>query len=219
MQAFTETIMIQGAAITVFLPASYRSDATRRFAALLMLTPGLKSQEGVASLHVEGVLPEMIVAEITAEERVVDPASLMAALAERFRILDQPAARWIGGMGHAAIRALRCILDHPEIFGSGLCFSSSFEGAEGAPPPHSPMLLHLDELSAMPKNVRIYFDYGTVGLDECYELYHRDLGAILREKGWSDGREFTILRHTGGAQDLASCQCRMNSTLRWLARR
>ena len=62
----TETITVAGKEISVFLPASYSQTPTRKFPMLLMLTPGLKAQEAIATLHAEGILPEMIVAEVLA---------------------------------------------------------------------------------------------------------------------------------------------------------
>ncbi|MEI6081826.1 MAG: hypothetical protein WCR44_05280 [Verrucomicrobiota bacterium] len=214
-----ETITIEGKEISVFLPTSYNQTPGGKFPILLMLTPGLKAQEAIAELHVEGVLPEMIVAEVLESEVPTDSIAIIAGLAERFRLLDSSSARWIGGTGHAAVDAFRALLDHPEIFSAACCLSTSFEGVEGAPPPHSPMLLHLEERKSLPAGSRIYFDYGTIGLDECYEPYHRDLGAILRCRGWKDGEDFQIHRHTGGSQDITSWQQRIGPALHWLARR
>ena len=214
-----ETITVAGKEISVVLPTSYNLTLGRKFPILLMLTPGLKAQEAIAELHVQGVLPEMIVAEVLVSNVPTDPIAIIAGLAERFRLLDSSSARWIGGTGHAAADAFRALLDHPEIFSAVCCLSTSFEGVEGAPPPHSPMLLHLEERKSLPADSRIYFDYGTIGLDECYEPYHRDLGAILRGRGWKDGVEFQIQRHTGGSQEIASWKQRIGPALRWLARR
>lgn len=217
-----ETIMVEGKEISVFLPTSYSQTPTRKFPMLLMLSPGLKAQEAIATLHAEGILPEMIVAEVLSTEvptDPIDPIAIMAGLADRFRLLDSPSARWIGGTGHAAVTAFQTLLDHPEIFTAACCLSTSFEGVEGAPPPHSPMLLQLEERKSLPTDSRIYFDYGTIGLDECYEPYHRDLGALLRSKGWVDGREFQISRHPEGSQEITSWQQRIGPALRWLSRR
>ncbi len=217
-----ETITVAGKEISVFLPTSYNQTPGRKFPILLMLTPGLKAQEAIGKLHVEGVLPEMIVAEVLEPEVSTVPADsivIMAGLADRFRLLDSSSAHWIGGTGHTGVTAFRTLLDHPNLFGAACCLSTSFEGMEGAPPPHSSMLLHLEERKSLPPGSRIYFDYGTVGLDECYEPYHRDLGAILRCRGWKDGEDFQIHRHTGGSQDITSWQQRIGPALRWLARR
>ena len=220
MPESTETITVEGKEISVFLPTSYSQNPSQKFPILLMLTPGLKAQEAIAELHLEGVLPEMIVAEVLATntDTTIDPVAIMAGLTDRFRVLNSASARWIGGTGHVGITAFRALLHHPGTFGAACCLSTSFEGAEGAPPPHSPMLLHLEERKSLPADKRIYFDYGTIGLDECYEPYHRDLGALLRGRGWKDGEDFQIHRHTGGSQEITSWQQRIGPALRWLAR-
>jgi hypothetical protein len=81
------------------------------------------------------------------------------------------------------------------------------------------MLLELESRTKLPTGVRCYFDYGSVGLDECYEPYHRDLGSILRERGWKEGVEFQISRVAGGAHEIASWHQRIGPALRWLAKR
>jgi hypothetical protein len=218
----TETIMVEGKEVCVFLPTSYSQTPHRKFPILLMLTPGLKPQEAIVELRAEGVLPEMIVAEVASSKTPadpIDPIAIIDALSDQFRVLDSSSARWIGGAGHAAVTAFRTLMDHSEVFSAACCLSTSFEGVEGAPPPHAPMLLDLEERKQLPTGSRIFFDYGTIGLDECYEPYHRDLGAILRARGWKDGVEFEIRRVNGGAQEISSWQQRIGPALRWLAGR
>jgi len=216
-----ESFEVNAVKISVFLPDSYIPESTRRFPLLLMLNSGFKAHDSVAQLNCEGVLPEMVVAEIaTAHESLTpDPIAILGALNRRFRLLDSAFSRWIAGAAHHAIVAFQTVLDHPETFGAAMCFSTSFEGAEGAPPPHSPMLLHLEQRPILPGSVYLYFDYGTIGLDECYEPYHRDLGAILRHKNWFDGVEFVIVRNLGGSQTPSSITSRVASALHWLASR
>jgi hypothetical protein len=219
MSEATETITIEGSELSLFLPASYGLSLERKFPLLLMLTPGLKAHGSIDALHSQGVLPEMIAAEVNSTSDTMDPIAITSALAEHLRLLDSPSARWIGGAGHDAVPTLRALLDHPEIFGAACCLSTSFEGLEEAPPLHSAMLRDLDERPVLPNDVRLYADYGTLGLDECYEPYHRDLGSILRNKGWKDGREFEIRKVPGGMHNPASWQERLMPALRWLTAR
>jgi len=214
----SERLEIEDVKLRVETPPGYTAEGTRRHALLLTLTAGLQATEWTDRLHGEGILPEMIV--VTVEEGgAKNPAGLIPAIASRYRVLESPAARWICGAAHDGVAAFRAVLDHPEFVGAAACLSTSFEGAEGAPPPHSPMLRELESLTALPTGTRLCFDYGTVGLDECYEPYHRDLGAILRAKGWRDGKEFTVTRSTEGSHDPASWQSRLGPALRWLAGR
>jgi hypothetical protein len=214
----SERFEIEGATLRVELPACHDTAGTRRHPLLLVLTPSLQASDWANSLHAEGILPEMIV--VTAESGgKQNPAGWIAALSERYRLLESPAARWICGAGHDGVTAFRAVLDHPELFGAAACLSTSFEGEEGAPPLHSAMLNELESRGGLPAGLRVCFDYGSIGLDECYEPYHRDLGSILRGKSWCDGKEFTITRSVGGSHDLASWQKRLGPALRWLAGR
>ena len=203
--------------LTISLPEGYGS-GTSRHALLLTLDPGLPAAEIAASLREEGLLPPMIVAA-RAEGSRAEAVKLITHLASTHRILESPEARWVCGTGHSAAEALRMVLIRPDLAGRAACLSTSFEGTEGAPPLHSRLLRELEDRADLPAGVKLFLDYGTIGLDECYEPYHRDAGAILRAKGWKDDREFRITRTAGGSHDPASWQNRLGPALRWLAGR
>jgi hypothetical protein len=203
--------------LTISLPEGYGS-GTSRHALLLTLDPVLPAAEMVDRLNYEGILPSMIVATRVAES-TTDAADLITQLVSTYRILEAPEARWVCGTGHSAAEALRLVLNQPDLAGRAACLSTSFEGAEGAPPLHSRLLRELEEQTKPPVGVKLLLDYGTIGLDECYEPYHRDAGAIFRAKGWTDNREFRITRTVGGSHDSTSWQNRLGPALSWLAGR
>lgn len=209
-------LKIDGSTLRVTLP---ETAYTRRHPLLLVLDAHLRPEAWTGKLHAEGVLPPVITATVTDTPDVPDPAALVAAIAKDLPLLEAASARWLIGTSHRGIKAFASLLDHPEIFGAAACLSASFEGPEGAPPPHSPMLRELEEWPTLPAGVRLYADYGTIGLDECYEPYHRDLGSILRAKGWRDGEQFAVRKIPGGSHDPASWQDRLGEALRWLAGR
>lgn len=200
--------------LTIFLPEGYGSGASRH-ALLLTLDPGLPAPETATRLRKEGILPPMIVAART-DGSTADAAELLAYLVSTHRILEAPGARWVCGTGHSAAEVLRTVLNKPDLTGRAACLSTAFEGAEGAPPLHSRLLRELDEIAA-PPTAKIFFDYGTSGIDECYEPYHRDAGAILRAKGWRQEEQFEIRRVAGGAHTPHSWSERLEPALRWLA--
>lgn len=202
--------------LSIVYPPSYESSKARRFPLLLNLGD-LNAAATAARLHKEGILTEVVVANAHNETASLD--GLVAELSVCCRLLDHSSTRWIVGSAHSAVVAMNAVLDHPTVFGRVACLSTSFEGVEGAPPLHSRILRALEERVVLPAGVRLYFDYGTTGLDECYEPYHRDLGAILRSKGWHDGLEFQITRQAGGTHDIESWNTRLDPALRWLAAR
>lgn len=203
--------------LTISLPEGYGS-GTGRHALLLTLDPGLPATEIATRLREEGVLPPMIVAART-EGSNAEAAELIGYLVSTHRILDAPEARWVCGTGHSAAETLRLVLNRPDLAGRAACLSTSFEGTEGAPPLHSRLLRELEEQAELPAGVKLFLDYGTIGLDECYEPYHRDAGAILREKRWKQGAQFEVRRVAGGAHTPHSWSERLGPALNWLAGR
>jgi hypothetical protein len=201
--------------MTVSLPEDYGKGA-RRYALLLSLDPALPVAEVTFDLSREGILPPMITA-CRAQGSTADAGELITHLCSTHRILESSEARWICGTGHSASEALRTVLHRPDLAARAACLSTSFEGTEGAPPLHSRLLRELEEQAELPKGVQVILDYGTVGIDECYEPYHRDAGSFFRAKGWCDGKEFEIRRIVGGGHDAASWAGRLGPALRWLA--
>jgi hypothetical protein len=203
--------------ICIISPKKNASESPRPYPLLTVLNCDLNALEWTTKLQSEGILPEMFVATLLGEGRLDDFKGFIEKLSEKQLLIDSPASRWIVGTGHSAVTAMNSVLDHPDIFGRGACLSTSFEGIESFPPLHSLVLRSLEERSILPEAVRLFFDYGTLGLDECYEPYHRDLGAIFRAKGWRDGREFQIIRSQKGSHTPDSWNLRLGSALRWLA--
>ena len=211
-----ELIEIDGTTVRVTLPDR---GSMQRHPLLLVLDGRLHPGEWTAPLHAEGILPKMVTALVSGGAGIHNPATLLTEISKRAPLLENPSARWIVGTAHSGVTAIWALLNHPDLFGAAIGLSSSFEGIEGAPPLHSTILRNLEVRPALPEGVRLYADHGTIGLDECYEPYHRDLGAILRQKGWVDGKEFVTPRISRGSHDPASWQNRLGPALRWLAKR
>lgn len=204
--------------LTISLPEGYGSGTNRdtsRHALLLSLDPGLPVAKIATRLKEEGLLPPMIVA-VRTEGSTADAAELLAHAISTHRVLEAPEARWVCGTGHSAAEALRSVLNRPDLAGRAACLSTAFEGAEGAPPLHSHLLRQLEESDTL-STVKLFLDYGTSGIDECYEPYHRDAGAIFREKGWRQGAQFEIRRVASEAHTPDSWSERLEPALRWLA--
>ena len=142
---------------------------------------------------------------------------LIAHMDAHYRTLAAPGARILGGSSLGGLMSFYVAIHRPGVFGKFACLSSSFEDVSESFPNAAGQLLALAALPALPKDTRIYFDHGTIGLDECYEPYHSELGTLLREKGWRDGREFQIVRVEGGGHSELSWRARFGDALRFLA--
>ncbi len=136
-----------------------------------------------------------------------------------YRTLARQEARILGGVALGALNTFYTALTHPGVFANFLCLSTSFEDVSMSLPSESRQLNSLASLPAMPAGIRMYFDYGTHGIDECYAPYHIELASLLRQNGWRDGEQFTVRKIEGGAHDGVSWRTRLGPALEFLARR
>jgi len=135
-----------------------------------------------------------------------------------YRTIPKPISRVLGGASLGALNVFHVALNHPGVFGGFVCLSTSFEDVSHSVPDRSALLLALAEKSSLDPVIRMYFDYGDVGLDECYEGYHKILGSLFREKGWKDGEQFLIQRIAGGSHSEISWRNRLGDALVFLSR-
>jgi len=143
---------------------------------------------------------------------------LVAHMDGHYRTMAQAEARTLGGFSLGALNCFFTALRHPGVFSKYVLLSTSFEDISGAPPAHSMQVRALADEPALPLGVKMYLDYGSVALDECYEPYHRDVGSLFREKGWKDGEQFLIRRIEGGTHDEISWRQRLGDGLRFVSR-
>jgi enterochelin esterase-like enzyme len=136
----------------------------------------------------------------------------------RHRTLAEPTARVLGGSSLGGLISFYVAIHHPGIFGNFACLSTAFADLSNSRPHEADQFKALAATPAMPEGVRMYFDYGTQGLDATYEPYHQELGRLLRQKGWRDDSEFRIVRVEGGSHNELSWRQRFGDALRFLAR-
>ena len=200
----------------------------------------LAADEWVSLLASRGVLPESIVVGVCHPEGYSEEndsmrdfdlspelggaayahfvaTDLIAHMDAHYRTLPSSDARVLGGTSLGALNCFYTALRHPGVFGNFLCLSTSFEDLSQSLPADSVQLHALEVEPALPEGARMYFDYGTHGLDECYAPYHAELGSLLRQKGWKDGVQFTIRKVEGGTHSELSWRSRLGDALRFLA--
>jgi enterochelin esterase-like enzyme len=144
-------------------------------------------------------------------------SELVPHMDQHYRTIAKRSARTLGGAGLGALNAFRTALAHPGVFRNFLCLSTSFEDMSQSLPRDSASLQALEAEPALDQEIRMYFDHGDQGLDECYRGYHDLLGEHLRAKGWKDGKEFTIREIPGGSHSEISWRARFGDALKFLA--
>ena len=143
---------------------------------------------------------------------------LVAHMDAHYRTLARPEARILGGAALGGLNTLFTALQHPGVFTKFVCLSTSFEDVSLSLPANSGQLQALAGVPALPSGVRMAFDFGAHGLDECYEPYHAELGSLLRQNGWRDGQEFVISRHPEGSHDEIFWRKWLGDALRFVSR-
>jgi enterochelin esterase-like enzyme len=142
---------------------------------------------------------------------------LVPFIDQHYRTIAKSKSRVLGGAGLGALNSFHTALNHPGVFGGFVCLSTSFEDVSGVLPAQASQLKALEAEPALEKGIRIYFDHGDHGLDECYEVYHHMLDTLLREKGWQQGSEFKIACVPGGSHTEISWRQRFGDALRFVA--
>jgi len=196
----------------------------------------LAADEWVSLLSRRGVMPESIVVgvrhpegfspeDVTLRDSELSPElggegyasfiahELVAHMDQHYRTIATPSARLLGGVGLGALNAFYTALRQPGIFGRVACISTSFEDVSQSLPESCAALRLLEETPSLDENLRIYFDYGDQEIDECYEGYHNLLSALLRGKGWVEGKQFVVRRIAGAGHNPLSWRARLGDAL------
>lgn len=104
-----------------------------------------------------------------------------------FSTLPDRANTFIAGSSRGGLISLYAICKYPEVFGGAACISTHWTGLyreENNPFPEA----HLNYFSTHapdPSKHKIYFDYGTVGLDTLYAISQKKADVLMKEKGYS----------------------------------
>ena len=225
--------------VLIWLPHSYSTDLARRFPLIVLhdganvfdpLTSPLSgvdwaADEWVNRLSAEGVMPEAIVVGVCHPEGFSEEneslrdydltpqlgggayaqfvaTDLIAHMDTHYRTQATPSSRTLGGAALGGLLTFYIAVQHPGVFGNFICLSTPLEGI----------------VEALPADARMYFGYGTKGLDEAYESAHTELARLLEEKGWKSGEQFQIARTPGAGHDELAWRQQLGEALRWLAR-
>lgn len=195
------------------------------------------ADEWIGLLSRRGVLPESIVVgichpegytedNVTMRDYELSPqfggaahaqfvsSELVAHMDQHYRTIADRKARTLGGAGLGALNVFHTAISHPGVFGKFVCLSTSFEDVTQSLPGQAAALQALEAEPVLEAGIRMSFDHGDQGLDECYGVYHTLLAELLRAKGWKDGREFTIREIPGGSHGEISWRSRFGEALK-----
>ena len=152
---------------------------------------------------------------------------LMPRVESEFNVSTGPENTFVMGSSMGGLVSFYLVSEHPDLFGACGCVSSHltlsaqmlewFMGRDPQSADPTPYILHdISKGRTVPGGVRLYFDYGTEGLDAAYEEPHQAVKAWLLEQGFREGQDLKVKRFDGADHNEASWRARVGEQLQWL---
>ncbi|MEY4531309.1 MAG: hypothetical protein RLZZ156_2030 [Deinococcota bacterium] len=113
------------------------------------------------------------------------------------------------GASMGGLISLYTLTKHPEVFAGAGCLSTHWLAGENA------MVDALASLLAKANQHRLYFDYGTITLDEGYEPFQQRMDKHLQQAGWDETHCLTK-KFVGAAHNEAAWRSRLEIPLNFL---
>ncbi|HRC76937.1 MAG TPA: alpha/beta hydrolase-fold protein [Kouleothrix sp.] len=127
-----------------------------------------------------------------------------------YRTLPEQPSTFIMGSSMGGLISLYALTEYPAVFGGAACVSTHWPAGGD---------LLVDQLAARlpaPGQHRLYFDYGTAGLDAAYEPFQLRMDARLRAAGYTEERDWRTLKFPGADHNEAAWRARARLPLAWL---
>lgn len=171
-------------------------------------------EEHVNNPQAQGILKESFgVTELLSNEYlkfIVE--ELKPFIDSTYNTSTKPEDTAIMGSSMGGLISLYALTSYPEIFGAAGCVST-----------HWPVPLigkvYINELTGtLPEagKHRIYFDYGTTGLDADYEPYQLRVDEIMKGKGYQENKDWITRKFDGEGHNEASWKKRVHIPLEFL---
>ena len=117
---------------------------------------------------------------------------------------------FIMGSSMGGLISLYAVSEYPQVFGGAGCVSTHFPLSEGV------MLEYMKKFLPSPKTHKIYFDYGTETLDATYEPFQKKADAIMKKKGYKQGKNWITRKFEGEEHSERSWRKRVHIPLEFL---
>jgi len=154
---------------------------------------------------------------------------LMPRVNREFRTLTGPRNTAVMGSSMGGLLSFYLVTHRPDVFGACGCMSTHFPlseamvaqyfggGAASATPDTTPYVVRdIAAGATVPRGVRYWFDYGSLGLDSSYGPTHAAVRAWLLRQGLVEGRDFVVRRYEGATHNEASWRARLADPLAFL---
>ncbi len=134
----------------------------------------------------------------------------------RDRTLADPAHTGLLGFALGGLLALDMAQHHHHVFGKFACLSTSFQDLSQDTPDECLVIEQIRQDPKFKPDRKLYFDYGTLGLDSRIEDYQQKLNKVLLAHGFIEDSNFKVFRAEGAEHSLASWRARLSLPLQFL---
>ncbi|MEN6454737.1 MAG: alpha/beta hydrolase-fold protein [Prolixibacteraceae bacterium] len=110
---------------------------------------------------------------------------------KNFHTLRSRKSTWIAGSSMGGLMAAYAICEYPDIFGAAACLSTHWPALGGV------FIEYLKNNLPDPHSHKIYFDYGTEGLDAEYEPYQKKVDAEMQKAGYEMNKNWITVKSEG----------------------
>ncbi|MFV9504637.1 MAG: alpha/beta hydrolase [Oscillochloridaceae bacterium umkhey_bin13] len=127
-----------------------------------------------------------------------------------YRTLPEREHTFLMGSSMGGLISFYGLCEYPSVFGGAACLSTHWS-AGGA--------VLVDAMAALlpPAGAhRLYFDYGSLGLDAAYELLQQRMDAHLHAAGYQPGHDWLSLSFVGADHNEAAWRARLHEPLAFL---
>lgn len=124
---------------------------------------------------------------------------------KNFSVKTDRANTFIAGSSMGGLISMYAICEYPDVFGGAACLSTHWPGifASANNPIPAAFISYLQKHLPDPSSHKIYFDYGTAGLDSLYKPFQLQADAVMQVKGYTAknwlSKEFTGEDHSENA--------------------
>ena len=143
---------------------------------------------------------------------------LMPEVDRQYRTLSGPQNTFVMGSSMGGLISFWLCWNYPEVFGRGGCVSTHWTWNGPQRNPNDPPLFEreLEVGAPFPHGVRLYFDYGTRGIDAPYEPLQAEVSAWLAAQGVQEGKDFVVRKFPGAEHNEAAWRARLDEPVAFL---
>jgi predicted alpha/beta superfamily hydrolase len=127
-----------------------------------------------------------------------------------YRTLPDQANTFVMGSSMGGLISLYAVTEHPGTFGGAACLSTHW------PIGGNILVDAFGTLVPPPERHRLYFDYGTEGLDAGYEPFQLRMNHHMRAAGYAEGRDYIVQGFVGADHNEDAWRARVHIPLRFL---